>query len=57
MSDLQALFALNPAERIELAEDLWDSVALQATKQPLKAHEKGEIKKRLAEYAANPHIQ
>ncbi len=56
MSDLQALFALTPAERIELAQDLWDSVALEATGQPLKAHEKAEIKKRLAEHAAKPHI-
>ena len=53
-SDLQALFALSPAERIELAEDLWDSVAAEAAGQPLKAHEIAEIEKRLAEHAANP---
>ena len=53
-SDLQAIFALSPAERIELAEDLWDSVALEAAGQPLKAHEIAEIEKRLAEHAANP---
>ena len=29
-SDLQALFALSTAGRIKLAEDLWDSVALEA---------------------------
>jgi putative addiction module component (TIGR02574 family) len=54
-SDLQALFSLSPAERIELAEDLWDSVALEAAAQPLKTHELAEIQKRLAEHAANPH--
>ena len=53
-SDLQALFALSPAERIELAEDLWDSVALEAAAQPLRAHEIAEIQKRLAEHDANP---
>ena len=53
-SDLQALFALSLAERIELAEDLWDSVALEAAGQPLQAHEIAEIQKRLAEHAANP---
>ena len=53
-SDLQALFALSPAQRIELAEDLWDSVALEAAAQPLKQHEIAEIQKRLAEHAANP---
>ena len=41
--DLQALFAVSPAERIELAEDLWDSVALEAAVQPLKANEIAEI--------------
>ena len=53
-SDLQALFALSPTERIELAEDLWDSVALEVAVQPLKAHEIDEIERRLAEHAANP---
>ena len=53
-SDLQALFALSTAERIELAEDLWDSVALEAAVQPPKAHEIDEIERRLAEHAANP---
>ena len=53
-SDLQALFALSTAGRIELAEDLWDSVALEAAVQPLKAHEIAEIERRLAEHAANP---
>lgn len=52
--DLRALFALSPAERIELAKDLWDSVALEAAGQALKAHEVAEIQKRLAEHAANP---
>ena len=53
-STLQSIFALSPAERIELAEDLWDSVAAEAAGQPLKAHEIAEIQKRLAEHAANP---
>ena len=53
-SDLQALFASSTAERIELAEDLWDSVALEAAVQPFKAHEIAEIERRLAEHAANP---
>jgi putative addiction module component (TIGR02574 family) len=53
-SDLQALFALSAAERIELAEDLWDSVAHEVASQPLKAHEVAEIEKRLAEHRAKP---
>lgn len=53
-SDLQALLALSLAERIELAEDLWDSVALEAAAQPLKTHEIAEIEQRLAEHQASP---
>ena len=53
-ADLQALFALSPAERIELAEDLWDSVAQEAAGQPLKAHEIAEIDKRLTEHRTTP---
>ena len=53
-ADLQAIFALSPAERIELAEDLWDSVALEAAGQPLKVHEIAEIEKRLTEHRARP---
>jgi putative addiction module component (TIGR02574 family) len=53
-ADLQALFALSAAERIELAEDLWDSVAQEAAGQPLTAHEIAEIEKRLAEHRAKP---
>ena len=52
--DLQPLFALSPAERIKLAEDLWDSVALKAARRPLKAYEIAEIQKRLTEHVANP---
>ncbi len=53
-ADLQALFALSPAERIELAEDLWDSVAQEAAGQPLTLLEIAEIEKRLAEHRAKP---
>ena len=53
-SDFQAIFAPSSAECIELAEDLWDSVAAGAAGQPLQAHETAEIEKRLAEHAANP---
>ena len=45
---------MSPAERIELAEELWDSVAVEAAEQPLKAHEIAEIEQPLAEHAANP---
>lgn len=53
-ADLQALFALSPAERSELAEDLWDSVAHDAAGQPLTAPEIAEIELRLAQHRAQP---
>jgi putative addiction module component (TIGR02574 family) len=53
-SDLQALFALSPAERIELAEELWDSVVHEAADKPLTPHEIAEIEARLAEHRAHP---
>ena len=53
-SDLQALFSLSVAERIELVEELWDSVADEAQAQPLAAHELAEIRLRLREHQAGP---
>ncbi len=53
-SDLQALFALSPAERIELAEELWDSVAQEAAGKPLTPYEIAEIETRLTEHRAAP---
>lgn len=53
-SDLRALFALSPAERIELAEELWDSVAQEAAGKPLTPFEIAEIETRLHEHRATP---
>ncbi len=54
-SDLRALFALSTVERIELAQDLWDSVATDANAYSLSAGEVKEIESRLQEHRANPH--
>ena len=43
-----------PCRHIELAEDLWDNVALEAAGQPLKTYEIAEIERRLAEHVVNP---
>ena len=53
-SDLQALFALSTAERIELAQELWDSVAQDASTYTLTASEREEVELRLREHSANP---
>lgn len=56
MDDLLAeLFKLSPAERIQLAEGLWDSVAARPENlPPLTDAQRAEIERRLAEHAGNP---
>ena len=54
-SDLQlALSSLSVAERIELAEELWDSVAREAESQGLNERERSEVALRRAEHRADP---
>jgi putative addiction module component (TIGR02574 family) len=51
---LAELLELSPAERIALAEDLWDSVvASPETMRSLTAAQVAEIERRLAEHARN----
>jgi putative addiction module component (TIGR02574 family) len=49
------LLKLVPAERIQLAQDLWDSVAASPESMPaLTAAQLTEIERRLVEHARNP---
>jgi putative addiction module component (TIGR02574 family) len=49
------LFRLSVAERIQLAEDLWDSVAAEPEALPeLSEEQKREIERRLAEHDQDP---
>ena len=49
------LLTLSPAERIQLAEDLWDSVAAHPSSLPaLSAEQCHEIERRLQEHASAP---
>jgi putative addiction module component (TIGR02574 family) len=52
--DLQSLLSLSIAQRIELVETLWDSVAVEAQTLPLQEQERLEIELRLSEHKANP---
>ncbi len=55
MNDLRDVFKLSAAERLQLAEDLWDSIAADPRAHPpLTDAQRSEIEKRLAEHAANP---
>jgi len=52
---LAELFKLSPAERIQLAEDLWDSVAADPEAHPaITDAQRAEIERRLSEHAKNP---
>ncbi|NGZ94695.1 MAG: addiction module protein [Nitrospira sp. WS110] len=49
------LLKLSPAERIQLAEDLWDSVAAQPDLVPaLSDDQRQKIERRLAEHVRDP---
>ncbi|MEX5212847.1 MAG: addiction module protein [Nitrospiraceae bacterium] len=49
------LLKLSPAERIQLAEDLWDSVAAHPESLPaLSDDQRNELERRVAEHARNP---
>jgi putative addiction module component (TIGR02574 family) len=49
------LLKLSPAERIQLAEDLWDSVAAQPELLPaLSDDQRNEIERRIAEHERDP---
>jgi putative addiction module component (TIGR02574 family) len=52
---LAELLKLSPAERIQLAQDLWDSVAASPERMPaLTAAQLTEIERRLIEHARDP---
>jgi putative addiction module component (TIGR02574 family) len=50
---LKELMELSPEERIQLAEDLWDSIAPEEMP-PLTDEQKREIDRRIAEHEKNP---
>lgn len=45
---------LSVAERIQLAEDLWDSISAQQKEFPLTEKQKQELDRRLENYHKNP---
>lgn len=51
---LSDLLHLSVAERIQLVEDLWDSIAAEPEALELTQAQREEIDRRLAEHDANP---
>ena len=55
MNDLRDIFKLSAAERIQLVEDLWDSIAADpALHPPLTPAQQEDLDRRLSDLVANP---
>lgn len=54
-TQLSDILQLTIAERIQLAEDIWDSVAAFPEALPLTDAQKEELDRRLQAYAENPN--
>jgi putative addiction module component (TIGR02574 family) len=52
--DIQEILKLSVAERIELVEAIWDSIAMTPESLPVTPAQKRELDRRLAEYRKNP---
>ena len=52
---IEELLKLSVAERIQLVEDLWDSIAADPEALPLTEEQKAELERRLAEHKADPN--
>jgi putative addiction module component (TIGR02574 family) len=50
------VFRLSLPERLQLVEDLWDSIAAEAECLPLSDWQKAELERREAAYQQNPSL-
>lgn len=53
---LSEILDLSVAERIQLVEDVWDSIAAEREELPLTEEDRQQIDRRLADLEANPGI-
>ncbi len=54
-TQISEILQLSIAERIQLAEDIWDSIAAFPEAVPLTEEQKQELNRRLQVYAQNPN--
>lgn len=52
--EFAAIFELPVAERLQLVEELWDSIADEVSAQPIPEALVLELRERMARYDANP---
>jgi putative addiction module component (TIGR02574 family) len=53
---LSEILKLSVSERIQLVEDIWDSIAAETNTLPLTDAERAELDRRLADAEANPGV-
>lgn len=51
----QEILNLSPTERLQLVEDIWDSLIDLQDAMPVTAAQRTELDRRLAKYKDNPH--
>lgn len=54
-TQLSEILQLSVAERIQLVEDIWDSIAVVPEAVPLTDEQKAELDRRLESYRTNPN--
>jgi putative addiction module component (TIGR02574 family) len=52
--DIREVLKLSVSERIQLVEEIWDSVAAHPESLPVTEAQKAELDRRLTDYRANP---
>ena len=52
---LEEILELSVSERIQLAQDIWDSIAMVPESHQLSEDQKAELQKRLKDYRENPN--
>lgn len=53
-SDFAAIFKLGLAERLQLVEDLWDSIAQEGTQLPVPDWKREELRRRKQRFLEHP---
>ena len=53
-TEFASLFKLSRAERLQLVEDLWDSIAQEDAELPLSAAKRDELRSRKERYLQHP---
>jgi putative addiction module component (TIGR02574 family) len=49
------VFALEKSEKLQLVEDLWDSIAAEPESVPVTEWQKAELQRRKQKYSKNPN--